>query len=194
MRFIRKNNSGFSLVELLVVMVMLSVISLAIYSTFNNGFKIWQKVNQPLEQQDLGIFFDKLAQDLSNCLHSANIPFSGSLNTLTIPTLVFSPRLKIKSLGSVDYFYDPQAGFVYRQTKDFSQLYNRQQESPVLLLKEIRFFRFEYYYFDAEKQTYLWQEEWLSTGLPLAVRVVLGFNDSDENNQFIRTISVPIGA
>ena len=172
---------------------MLGVISLAIFSTFNNGFKVWQKINKPLAEEDLGIFFDKLVQDLNNCLKSSSIPFTGDQNNLGIPTQVFSPRLKTISLGLVTYSYDQQSGLLNRQPKDFSQLYSRQEDSPVALLKNVGSFKFEYYCFDTQKQEYIWKEEWSGAGLPLAVRVELNLNDSSGTNKFIRTINIPIG-
>ena len=172
---------------------MLGIISLAIFSTFNNGFKVWQKINKPLGEEDLGIFFDKLAQDLNNCLKSSSIPFTGEQNNLGIPTQVNSPRLKTRTLGLVTYSYDQQPGVLNRQPKDFSQLYSRQEDDPVTLLKNIRSFKFEYYYFDKQKQEYLWQEEWSGEGIPLAVRVGLSLNDSSGTDKIIRTITVPVG-
>ena len=59
MLFIRKNRSGFTLIELLIVAAMLGVVSLAIYSTFNNGLKLWQKVNKPVAGEDADIFFEQ---------------------------------------------------------------------------------------------------------------------------------------
>jgi prepilin-type N-terminal cleavage/methylation domain-containing protein len=193
MRFIRKNKTGFSLVELLVVTAMLGIVSLAIYSTFNNGFKVWKKINQPLAEEDLGIFFDKLSRDLSNCLKSSSIAFTGDQNNLGIPTLVDSTRLKINSLGLVAYLYDQPSGLLYRQPKDFSQLYSRQEDNPVAMLKNIGFFKFEYYYFDAQKQQYLWKDEWSGAGIPLAVRVSLTLNGYSAADKIVRTISIPIG-
>jgi len=172
---------------------MLGIISLAIYSTFSNGFKVWQKINQPLAQAGLGIFFEKLAQDLNNCLKSSSIPFTGDRNNLGVPTQVFSPRLKTKTLGLVTYFYDQQSGAINRQPKDFSQFYNRQEGNSDVLLKNVGFLKFEYYYFDAQKQEYLWKEEWSGAGLPLAVRVILNLNDSSGTDKIIRTINIPIG-
>jgi hypothetical protein len=176
-----------------VVTAMLGIISLAIYSTFNNGFKIWQKINKPLVEEEVGIFFDKLVQDLSNCLKSSSIAFTGDQNNLGIPTLVSSSGLEARTLGLVVYSYDQQTGQLYRQPKDFSQLYSRQEGEPVILLKNISSFKFEYYYLDAQKQEYLWEEEWVKTGLPLAVRVSLTLNDASKNDKFIRTINIPIG-
>ncbi|MFH0918328.1 MAG: type II secretion system protein GspJ, partial [Candidatus Omnitrophota bacterium] len=182
----RKNKLGFSLVELLVVTSMLGVISLAIFSTFNNGFKVWQKINKPLAQEDLGIFLDKLSQDLNNCLKSSSLAFTGDQNNLGIPTLAFSPRLKASTLALVAYTYDQQTGSLSRQPKDFSQLYSRQEEDPVILLKNIESFKFEYYYFDTQKQEYIWKEEPLGAGLPLAVRVSISLNGYSETDKIIR--------
>lgn len=172
---------------------MLGIISLAIFSTFNNGLKVWQKINRPLAEEDLGIFLDKLAQDLNNCLKLTNIPFTGDQNSLGVPTLVNSVRLKISSVGLVTYAYDQQSGVLNRQSKDFSQLYNPQEDSSVSLLKNIASFKFEYYYFDTQKQEYTWKEEWLGAGLPLAVRVTLSLNDYSGTDKITRTISIPIG-
>ena len=172
---------------------MLGVISLAIFSTFNNGFKIWQKINKPLAEEDLGIFFDKISQDLSNCFKSSSIPFTGDQNNLGIPTLVNSPRLKTRTLGLVVYSYDQQSGVLNRQQKDFSQIYSRQEDDPVHLLKNIRSFKLEYYYFDTQKQEYLWKEECSGVGIPLAVRVGLDLNDSSGTDKIIRTITIPVG-
>lgn len=172
---------------------MLGVISLAIYSTFSNGFKVWQRINRPLAQANLSIFFEKISQDLSNCLKSSSIPFTGESSNLGIPTQVFSPRLKSKTLGLVTYTYDQQSGALTRQAKDFSQFYNRQEIDPVVLVENIGFLKFEYYYFDTQKEEYLWKEEWPASGLPLAVRVTLNLNDSSGTDTIIRTINIPVG-
>jgi prepilin-type N-terminal cleavage/methylation domain-containing protein len=192
MRFIRKNKLGFSLIELLLVTAMLGIVSLAIFSTFNNGFKIWQKINKSLVEEDLGIFFDKFAQDLSNCLKNSSIPFTGDQHKLVIPTLVSSSRLKSRTVGQATYSYDRQSGWLTRQANDFSQCYSHQEDNPIALLKDIEFLKFEYYYFDLQKQEHIWKEEWQEMGFPLAVRVSLKLNDSTGTDKIIRTISIPI--
>ena len=193
MRFILKNKFGFSLVELLVVTAMLGIISLAIFATFNNGMKVWQRVNKHLAEEDVGIFFDKISRDLSNCLKSSAMPFSADQNNLKLPTQVYSPRLKSTSVGQVVYAYDSQSGALLRQQKDYSQIYSHQDDQPVPLLKNLRTFKLEYYFYDHQKQEYLWKEDWPGPGIPLAVRVSLDFNDSPGAEKIVRTISIPIG-
>ncbi len=172
---------------------MLGVISLAIFATFNNGFKIWKRINQPLADEDLGFLFDKLAVDLNNCLKSNSISFSGSENNLSVPTLVDSPDLAARTVGAVVYSYDQPAGLLIRQPNDFSQLYRHHEDSGVVLLKNIRSLKFEYYYYDKLKSEYIWKEEWSQAGLPLAVRVSLNLRDASENDKIIRTFNIPIG-
>lgn len=172
---------------------MLGIISLAIFSTFNNGFKVWQKINKPLVEEDIGVFFDKLSRDLTNCLNSSNIPFIGDQDNLEVPTQVSSLRLKINSVGRVVYAYDQQSGVLSRQSEDISQLYSHQEAEPAILLKNIEFFKFEYYYFDTQKQDYFWKKEWPGKGIPLAVRIGLSLNDASGNDKIIRTINIPVG-
>jgi hypothetical protein len=192
MRYIWRNK-GVSLVELLVVCAMLGIISLSIFATFSNGLKIWSKINKPLAQENVGIFLEKLAGDLSSCLKLNNLPFSGNQSHLEIPTLVDSLNLKNRSIGLAAYNYDQQSGCLARQQKDYSQLYSRQEGNSVILLKGLQLFKFEYYYYDKQKEEYLWLEEWSQEGIPLAVRVVLNLEGQAENEKIIRTIAVAIG-
>ncbi len=193
MRFIRGNKKGFSLVELLVVTAMLGVVSLAIYSTFNNGLKIWNKINQPLAEEELGMFFERLSQDLGNCFRSVTIPFSGSINNLTIPTLVDNRQLNFRSLGQVTYLCNPQSGLLWRQQKNFSQIYSKTEDEAAVLLKNVKFFKFEYYYWDAIRKQYLWKEEWSGAGVPLSVRVSLSLDEPSQSDKITRTINIHPG-
>jgi hypothetical protein len=192
MRCIWKNK-GTSLVELLVVCAMLGIISLSIFATFSNGLKIWQKINKPLAQENVGVFLEKLAGDLSSCLKLNNLSFSGNQFHLEVPTLVDSLNLKNRGIGLAVYNYDQQSASLTRQQKDYSQLYSRQEGNSVILLKGLQLFKFEYYYYDKQKDEYLWLEDWSVQGVPLAVRVILNLEGAAENERIIRTITVPVG-
>ena len=105
---------GFTLIEMLVVTVMLSVISLAIYATFNNGIKIWQKINKPIPQEDLYIFLDRFVSDVKNTFKFTGLNFLGKVDRLEFPALVDSPRLNKKTVGQVVYFYNSTSGALNR--------------------------------------------------------------------------------
>lgn len=192
MRFIKRNKKGITFIELLVVTAMLGVISLAIYAIFNNGLRVWQKINKPLAEEDINIFFDKWAGDLRNCLKSSGVVFMGNKSTLEIPTLVNSAGLNKKTIGKVVYSYDEQAKILNRQQSDFSQLYNKEEGRFTQMLKNVAFFKFEYYYYDTEKKAYFWKDECLSGSMPLAVKVELGYDDQTKNGKFVKIVNIPI--
>jgi prepilin-type N-terminal cleavage/methylation domain-containing protein len=192
MPIISKNKKAFTLVELLIVTAMLGVVSLAVYAIFNNGFKVWQKVNKPLAEQDIDIFLDKWTIDLKNCLKMQGFSLAGDKFSLAIPTLVNSVGLNKKTIGKVVYSYDSQAKILNRQQSDYSQVFSGQEGNLSPILKNVEFFKFEYYYYDPAQKIYFWEDVCLNNPMPLAVRVELGSDESAKNDKLIKTVSIPI--
>lgn len=192
MHYIRKNKSGFTLIELLLVVSMLAIVSLSIYATFNNGIKIWQKINRTLPEEDLVILFDKFTSDLNNSLNFDSIKFLGTEGKVELATLVNSPRLQVRTVGKVIYSYDSEAETISREQRDFSHIHSNGEGPVTDTIKNVKFFKFKYYIYDLEKKQYLWQDEWLKEGLPLAVRIELEIEDGSQINKFTRTVSIPI--
>ena len=54
----RTHRCAFTLIETLIVAAMVSVVALAIYSTFSSGVKIWQRLTKVLPDEDLNILKD----------------------------------------------------------------------------------------------------------------------------------------
>lgn len=191
----RKNNRkfGFTLVEMLIVTAILSVVALAIYATFNNGMEIWQKVNRQLPEEDLNIFFDKFSLDLRNSFKFTGINFSGTIDRLEFPTLVNNLRLEKRTVGKLIYAYEPQGQILNRYQIDFSGVYDDESDAaPRQSLKNVKTLKFQYYLYDEQNKVYLWQDEWLKEGLPLAVRVELEFDDGQKTKKFTKTVNISI--
>jgi prepilin-type N-terminal cleavage/methylation domain-containing protein len=193
----RKNNNrpvpslaGFTLIEMLLVIAVVSVISLAIYATLNNGLKLWQKANRQLPEEDLNIFLDKFTVDLRNSFKFTGIDFSGAPFRMEFPTLVSSQALRSRSVGRVGYGYEPGSGVLIRAQQDFSQAYTAESR-PLPVLSNIKSLKFQYYVYDKEKKEYLWLEEWAKEGLPAAVRIELEMGYDSQDNKFIKTVSIP---
>lgn len=196
MRYMKRNNTkgAFTLIEILLVSALWAVIALAIYATFNNGVKIWQRVNKEMPEEDLGIFFEKFRADLRNSFAFKGIGFSGTKHKIEFSTLVNSQRLNKRTVGKVAYSYDPISGILEREEKDFSHVYTEREGMVTQSLKGISFFEFQYYSFDKEKKEYVWQEEWEKENLPLAVRIGLKFDSFLQKDKFTKTISIPLGS
>ncbi|MBU2221413.1 MAG: prepilin-type N-terminal cleavage/methylation domain-containing protein, partial [Candidatus Omnitrophica bacterium] len=156
----RKEGAGFTLIELLMVVSMLSVISLAIFSTFNNGIKIWQKVNKQSDREDINIFLDKFVSDLRNTLSFTGISFIGTENKISFPRIVNSKNLVVNTVGRIIYSYDDGARLIFRQQQDFSQVATDKESFNQRVLGNVTSFRFQYYHYDTDKKEYLWLKEW----------------------------------
>ncbi len=206
-----KRNNAFTLIEMLVVMAMLSVVSLAVYVTFSNSLKIWQKANQEIPAQDIGIFFEKLTSDLRNTLRISGMVFAGTNEEVEFATLV-NQRLQdpvmdsgrsdgqskgeakeaIVTVGRVRYRFDQSKAEMARQRMGYSDIHSSRQVAKDVMLQNVESLAFRYYTFDKEKQEYLWQDEWAGDGLPLAVRIELELKKDGQADKFVRTVSIPI--
>lgn len=187
----KKNNPGFTLVEMLIVAAMLSVVSLAVYAVFNSGTKIWDRVNTQAPEEDLNIFFDKFTTDLKNSFKFTGIDFLGREDEFEFSTLVSSQRLNKKTVGQVVYSYDPMKKTLNREQRDFSQVYNEENGPITISLKDVTRLKFQYYFYDDEAKEYYWLDEWFEKTLPLAVRIELVLNGGKQSTKFTKTVTIP---
>jgi len=188
----KRNKEGFTLVELLIVTALLAVLSLAIYATFNNGIKIWQKINEQVVEEDLDIFFEEFTLDLRNTFKFKGLNFSGGEKQLEFATLVDSPRMHKNTVGKVIYIYDPESKIISKSSLDYSQIYEGSAGITQQLVRNVESLRFQYYFYDKGTKEYSWLDEWSKEGLPLAVRVELSLGEAKQNSEFVKTISIPV--
>lgn len=174
-----------------MVMGMVAVISLAIYSTFNNGLKIWQRLNQSLVEEDLDIFFDRFAFDLRNSFNFSGFNLLGEENKLEFSTFIDSARLNRNTVGKVIYFYDSQREILNRSPLDFAEVYEG-IETYQPILRKVKSLKFEYYFYDEEKKEYCWEKTWSREKFPLAVRVELEMANNEGLQRFTKTVNIPI--
>jgi prepilin-type N-terminal cleavage/methylation domain-containing protein len=189
-----KKNNAFTLIELLIVTALLCVISIGIYSTFNSGIKIWQRLNKEVPEQDVYIFFDKFASDLRNSLKFKGINFSGMENRFDFATIVNSTRMRQNTVGGVAYYYDPKAEAVYKEERDFACVYAGDKGVVKEMLKNIKSLEFQYYSYDSSKKEYIWQSVWFKENLPLAVWLQVEITDGEKVFKFSKTINIPVAS
>ena len=189
MLYIRKNK-GFTLIEILVVIGMLSVIALAIYATFSNGVRIWQRLNVEMPEEDLNIFIDRFARDARNGLLFTGVDFIGTEDRVEMPTLVNDAVSGDRTIGKAIYRYDSGEKSLKREERDFSQVYKGQDGRVTFWLDDVTSVRFTYYFYSETEEKYYWKEKWQQEGLPLAVRLELELDDGD-GSIFKKTVSIP---
>src|SRR4030042_1658061 len=191
-----KGRRGFTFVEIMIVTTLIGVVSLAIYSSLSQGIKIWQRVNSVVADEDINIFFEKLGRDLRNSFEYNKIKFIGERDRLTFATLVASnstqPGLNFNA-GEVSYFFDKNSQSLMRVQNNISQIYEEQDVAKDTLLSPVGSLNFQYYFYDAQEEKYLWQEEWMEGHLPRAVKIEFEFNPGGSARQFVRIARIPIG-
>ncbi len=190
----RNNNFGFTLIEMLIVVSMLSVISLAVYSSFNSGVKVWKRINQRIPEEDLEIFFEGFSRDLRNTFKFTGLNLLGKEDKVEFPTLVHSPSLNKRTVGKVVYFYNPQEELFNREQRDFVEIYMGEKGAVRQSLENIKSLKFRYYFYDEEIKEYLWEDEWIEEELPLAVKIELEFYDGVETQKFTKTVNIPVSS
>ena len=185
-----RKNSGFTLVELLISSVVISVIALAAYFGLAAGIRIWQRVNQKAEYEDLAFFLDRFGSDLRNCLEFSRLNFSGEKDRVSFAALLNSPRLNKRTVGELSYIYEAQKGVLNRQERDYSHLYNQDEGIVRTALTDIKSLEFKFYVYDKAEKKYLWLEEFDRAGLPLAVRMDLELEGGWE--KVVQTFNIPL--
>ncbi len=188
----RKKKTAFTLVELLITTVIMGVISLAVYSVFNNGTKIYKHIKTKETREDVNILFDKFNRDLHNSFKFDGIDFIGGPSSLKFACFVSSRKFDSHiNVGQITYTYDSLSGELKRQVQDYSDLYkNIFSEGQDVALSGISACKFSYYSYDAQAKEYFWAEKWSEQELPLAVRMDLELKDAKENNKFTKTVTI----
>jgi prepilin-type N-terminal cleavage/methylation domain-containing protein len=183
--------SGFTLVEMMLVASMLAVIAAAIFATFANGIRIWERANTTIAAEDVNIFFDRFATDIKNSLDIEGMSFTGEEESLRFPTIVESARLGRRTVGEAVYFYDD--GMIKKETRDFSHIYTGDDGAVRESLRGVESLRFLYYFYDEEKREYFWEEVWGEemTHPPMAVRLTIGLMEDGDIIEFTKTVDIP---
>ncbi len=194
--------TGFTLIETILTVAMFSVIALAIYSTFSQGVRLWQRLTQRTPSSELNMVFEKMSSDLRNSFGFSGINFVGGEDNITFATLIFSAnkdKQKALSLGEVGYSFDAQTGSLNRQQRNYSQVYRNKSTHLRQMLNNVKFLSFRYYYYNPAQEEYVWKDNWQARegeeerSIPLAVRISLEFDENTKEEEVTRTITIPAG-
>ena len=94
---IKKNNRGFTLVEIFLVAALVGVLLLTIFSTYSAGIRIWKATEELKLTEDRGFYIamEKIRRDLMGYLRGFRaVRFNGEENELLF--LNFKPASKYR--------------------------------------------------------------------------------------------------
>ncbi len=185
-------SGGFTLIELLIVTAIISVISLAIFSSFSSGLKIWKKVSSPVEDEETALFLERIGAELRGALLLRDPGFQGTEKRIEFPLVAYSRRMEMRTVGKAVYAFNADAGTVERSFSDYSAIFTGAQPTANAALRKVRKARFSFYGYDPAMKRYEWKDSWPGNGLPLAVKIELERQDKGaEGEALVRTFPLP---
>lgn len=194
------NKKGFTLIELFITASITAVISLAIFSAFAAGLKIYERLShQGKKQVESSIFIEKMERDLRNTFEFSGIDFYGEAQRVD-----FAAKVRVAeqegvrdSLAKISYYFDSAAHNLTRQEYFYPRLLigEAAEAGRYEQLAGIESVEYSYYYYDPETETFNWKDTWViadgeengeiesaapqgDDGLPLAVKFQVKFEPS----------------
>ena len=187
----KKAPKGFTLVELLIVVSIFSVVSIAIYSTFSSGASILRRIkNIDFKQHKLLLKTERLSRELREQPNYKKLLFEGNKSRVSFAaSLNYFP-------SRVTYYFDPSLSCLMRCEDKLDTIITPEgkidpelKAKPAVFLPKVKAVDFSYFYFDLGKKDYLWVEVWKADFLPLAVKITV----STESQNYVSTIFLPTG-
>lgn len=192
----KRFNQGMTLIEILLVVTLVSMISIALYNGLTTGIRVWERSRVSVKEQDILIFFDKLTRDLHNSYFFSTINFQGTEFGLAFPTMVLMPGHGdskdeyIEQPGKAEYYYDLIDSGIYRRDYNYPQALSLMPTPATLLVQDIDQLRFRYVYLTGDGAMY--DSDYLDS-IPLGIEVEVRFSDSHGQRSLKKYIDIPIG-
>lgn len=190
--------SAFTLIELVVATVILTVMVVSISGAFNIGIKAWRRGSEGQDFQKVRIALLKLQKELKSSFFFSKAPFRGASSEIIFPLSV--PEGDTERIYIITYTMDENKDTglktLVREKRPFTE--NPQDEKepvkePVFSVRSIEF-KYAYELRDGSNR-FEWQDSWLAESqknIPSAVKISFQLDNSDEI--YNKTIFIPQGA
>lgn len=185
--------------EILLVTAMITVISLAVYNAFSNGFKLWARGQHVTVEGDMSIFLDRISGDLRQTVLMSTIPFKGNSEELSFPAIILastdinSSRTEEgtgRQIGAIQYTYDPAEKKIYRSQAFYGQALKEDWPQPQEVASLIEGIDLRYYFkADHGLQVKTQTEE----GVPMGVMIDIQFLVDGQMVHMRRFMTIPVG-
>lgn len=195
-RKIKKN--GFTLIEILLVISLVSLISAALYNALSNGLKIWERSKYLYKEEDVAIFFEKITHELKSAVIYSKLKFEGTQNKISFPAIVkvypdkkmnVDQDVQIDQIGRVEYYFDYIDKSIYRRQAGYGQALSGVFDEPILQVKAIKDFKFNYLYLNDDGEQF---SESVLEVEPYAIEIEVIFEDKFGERVLNKFVNLPI--
>lgn len=197
-----RGQAGFTLIEVLVVCMLMSFITITVVSGISAGLRVWSQLNESENnRQWTQLAFHQIRADIRNARRFELLPYQGSYKEFVFPTLVSSELESgntIKELGRVAYYRDSKYDRLCRSETPFRLTEKERFRSECQeVLGGVSRIKFSYLLGDVESDTRKWVSRWKEDFPPLAVRMDVDLETEDgetAREQFLVSIPIAMGA
>ena len=189
----KKKLSGFTLIELMVVSSIMTVVMLAVYSSFSSGLKLWQRSKDVSDiEYKILLGLEKFSSQLRQ---SVNFPqvggqcagFSGGKDRFSFYSL------KGQEIIRITFEFNPTKKSLMRKVDKYQDIVEGKEVSDgAPFMRGIDAVDFFYFYNEKTQQKFLWKDdqEWATEdGIPTAVKIIVKY----KNGMKSETVFIPIG-
>lgn len=186
---------GFTLIELLVTLSLVVLVGAAVMSVLAGGLHVWDRLQgQWMVEEQLQIMLESVRRDLHNAQAFKSIPYEGSYDLFSFPSLVESPTTAggtIKEIGRVGFYWDSGLQRLCRSKHPYRIVRSRSvKEAAAPLIEGVRRFRFSYCAPDPVTGEYGWKDSWSGEKPPIAVKMEIQYAESKSAPEIKRSLVV----
>ncbi|MBU3933418.1 MAG: type II secretion system GspH family protein [Candidatus Omnitrophica bacterium] len=196
---------GFTFIELLISITIISLVGVAVYSVFANGITAWRRGNKNRTYaRNIRLTTEKVARELRNAFEFSNIAFEGTEDSIMFPALIAVESESGEGetethyeIGRLAFFYDKKEDALCREEKAYGEVFEEEEIGKgEALIRHLRKLEFEYCYLDNATGTYKWKEDWKKEeqdSIPQAVKIKMVFKKKAGRHDFEKTVFIPMG-
>ena len=191
--------SAFTLIELVIATVILTVVVVSVSSAFSVGIKAWRRGTQGHDIQKVRLALLKIQKELRSSFFFSRAAFRGTASEMTFPLCI--PEENASEIYIITYRVDEGEGAagakaLVREKRVFTENSQdgdepvREQVFPVKTIG----FKYAYGLKDGHNE-FEWQDLWLpesQKSIPLAIKISFQLANSDD--VYNKTIFISQGA
>jgi prepilin-type N-terminal cleavage/methylation domain-containing protein len=193
--------AGFSLVEVLLAVTIVSFLSVVLYSTLSQGGALWRRAltRDPMLMVDIA--FEKIGTDMRNSFLYNAKPVRGADEVFEFFTV--APRTSRVGKGSyvrrtepllIRYEYDGTKKAIMRHVEDYGALLfqgkTKAEVEKENVLGSVNSLHFYFYDYNRTTKGGTWRTRWLKNCMPQAVKIILEYGEK-KKVVFEKIIPVP---
>lgn len=178
----RANRKGFTLVELLITVALVSLIGATVAAAVSGCLRVWSKVSAHGDTTSWAeVAFEGIRRDLHNIKAFAPIEFKGEYDAMRFPALVRSPLSdgeEIAEIGQAGYYFDNQRKRLCRTQFSYRLMRRAHfKDQCDAVMNHVSRVRFSYYKPKTETSEPEWGSSWEAAQPPIAVKVEVNYDE-----------------